>query len=253
MNLCERLDFRVYGWGRRQTRAGQSTLFRLGNEFFKNSDFEALSNGIRQVIWQYSPDSLFIDGFDNETENWYEWSHIKYFLYEYEQYMADSVGKPVKMPWEFLQQSRKEDTIEHILPQTPSDEYWKLRFSEEEKLRWTHDIGNLTLTYDNSPLNNKPFRKGISKNDDKVSYYADSNLFIEQCLKNYSEWSVEIIIHRRNQIKEWALNRWKIDPPVFDAESNGNPESFYKTLSTEDRKSFYLQEFIDRADRLGNG
>ena len=54
-----------------------------------------------------------------------------YFLYEYEQHLADQAGKPVKMPWEVLVRSKKEDTIEHILPQTPTDEYWMQRFTSK--------------------------------------------------------------------------------------------------------------------------
>lgn len=253
VDLCERYDFRVYGWERRQTRAGQSALFRLGNEFYKFSNFETLSNGIRQIVWQYSPDTKFIKGFDNEFENWYEWSHIKYFLYEYEQYLADSAGKPVKMPWDLLQQSRKEDTIEHILPQSPTDEYWQTRFTPEEMRRWTHDIGNLTLTYDNSPLTNKPFKKGKEKYDDKVSYYEDSNLFIEKSLKNYPEWSVQAIEKRRNQIREWALERWKIEPPTMGSDTGGLIEGSFADLSPEERRAKYLQGFLDRADQMGNG
>jgi hypothetical protein len=250
VDLCEKFDFRVYEWSHMQPRAGQPALFRIGYDFYKNSNLEELMIGIRQLLWDNCPDTRFLQRFENETENWYNWGGLKYYLYEYEQFSADQAGKPVQMPWELLSRSRKEDTIEHILPQTPVDPYWTKRFLDVERERWTHDIGNLTLTYDNSPMSNKPFRLGLTNHDDKISYYADSKLFIEQCLKNVVDWNVAAIQDRRNKIKTWSIERWAVTPMPRPVISRNTEQA---QLSADERKAHTLQTYLDQADQLGNG
>jgi len=254
VDLCEKFDFRVYEWSRHQPRAGQSTLFRLGYEFFHNANLQALLNGIKETLWYYCPDQRFSQRFDLEAENWYAWGGIKYFLYEYEQHMADQKGISVRMPWEDLIQSRKEDTIEHILPQTPVDEYWISRFpTKEEQAMWINDIGNLTLTYDNSPMRNKPFRKGEVDHDDKVSYYDDSTILIEQSLKDEQEWDRNAIQRRRERIKEWAIKRWSVEAPTGGWNKENGSDKSIANLPYEEKRQIYYQRYLDDADRLGNG
>lgn len=131
-------------------------------------------------------------------------------LYEYEQALAEQASKQVLMPWEIV--ARKDDTIEHVLPQAwDTGGYWAARFSPEEHERWLHDIGNLTLTYDNSALGNKPFpeKKGISE---LSCCYASSKLFIEQALVRNEDWTPEAIEARRQEILAWAVRRWAVAP-----------------------------------------
>ncbi|MDR3577962.1 MAG: DUF262 domain-containing HNH endonuclease family protein [Anaerolineaceae bacterium] len=254
VELCENFDFRVYEWSRHQPRAGQSTLFKLGYEFFHNVNLPALLNGIKETLWYYCPDLRFLQKFDLEAENWYAWSGIKYFLYEYEEHLADQKGVSVRMPWEDLIQSRKENTIEHILPQTPVDKYWTSRFpTKEEQVMWINDIGNLTLTYDNSPMQNKPFRKGKVDHDDKVSYYEDSTILIEQTLKEEKEWDRNAIQRRRDRLKGWAIERWNVEPPSGGWDKGNDTDESISKLPVEEKKVIYYQRFLDDADRLGNG
>ena len=65
---------------------------------------------------------------------------------------------------------RLENTIEHILPQTPTDEYGTSRFDEEERRTLTHDLGNLCLTYHNSSYGNKPLpaKRGYRDKTDRA-------------------------------------------------------------------------------------
>lgn len=253
LKLCEKYEIRVCRWMRRP-RAGQSALFKLGNEFFKHGNLQQVTDGIKQSSWLYCTDVQFSQRFGLEGEDWYAWDGLKYFLYEYEQYLADKKGVMVKMPWEDLIASRKEDTIEHILPQTPVDIYWKDRFPLQEELGlWINDIGNLTLTYNNSPMKNKPFRKGLCPHDDKVSYYADSTILIEQTLKDFVDWNPESIKQRREQIKVWAVSRWKLDPPSGGWEGIRIKGVDVTGLSRTERRELYLKNFQERADQLGNG
>ena len=158
------------------------------------------------------------------------------------------------MLWEYLIQSRKEDTIEHVLPQTPVDDYWVSRFpTKAEQSRWINDIGNLTLTYYNPQMQNKPFRKGLEDHDDKVSYYDDSIILIEQILKEEAEWDSKAIQSRRDRIKEWAIQRWSVEPPAGGWEKENRTLKEISNLPLAQKKEIYLQRFLDNADRLGNG
>lgn len=252
--LCEKFNFRVYEWNRHQPRAGQSSLFKLGFDYFHSGNFDLLINGIKETLWNYCTDSRFLQRFNLEDENWYLWSGLKYFLYEYEQHLAYQKGVSVRMPWEDLVRSKKEDTIEHILPQTPMDAYWVKRFpTKEEQIRWVNDIGNLTLTYDNTPMSNKPFRKGVVSHDDKVSYYADSTILIEQVLKQEQEWDINSIQRRRDKIKEWAIQRWIVEPPTSGWEKENIPSTVISRLPHGEKREIYFQRYLDDADRFNNG
>lgn len=78
--------------------------------------------------------------------------------------------------------------------------------------RWTKDIGNLTLTYDNSSLSNKSFDEKKGKADQEKCY-ASSKIFIEHELAKYNEWNEVAIVERREKIKAWAIERWKMISP----------------------------------------
>jgi hypothetical protein len=180
VRLCEKYAFRVYRWLGSPVSRGQPRLFRLGYDLLQYGDMENIIHGLERMVHRDCSDTQFKERFQSEGFNWYRWYGIKYFLYEYETHLANVAGTPVRMPWEYLANSNKEDTIEHILPQAPDpDGYWEDRFNEEKYERYTHDIGNLTLTYDNSSLGNKSFPKKKGSPSQPRSY-ASSKLFVEQ-------------------------------------------------------------------------
>lgn len=43
--------------------------------------------------------------------------------------------------------------------------------------------------------------------------YAGSKLFIEQALARYDDWTPDEIEQRRQRIREWAVERWHVEPP----------------------------------------
>jgi len=208
--LCEKFDFRVYQWLRYRSNAGESRLYRLANQYHDLSISERLQEELSRALLEYCPDSRFIERFDREDENWYRWGGISYFLYEYEHNLAE--GRPIQMSWQTLNVRPKADSIEHILPQTPDHPYWQERFTLELSERWTQDIGNLCLTFDNSRMGNKSFpeKRGAAG---EIGCYAGSPLFIERKLSSYDNWNVESIVDRRDKIKKWAVKRWHVDAP----------------------------------------
>lgn len=230
VRLCEKFSFRVYRWLRYRANAGQSRIFRLGYDFYQSQtpDTQNVLDRLRQAILDYCSDVQFQDRFRREEENWYNWSGLKYFLYEYEHHLAEKAGLAVLMPWEIL--TKKQDTIEHILPQTMEEGgYWAERFTPEKHRKYVHDIGNLTLTYDNSVLSNKPFpqKKG---DPDKKECYASSKIFVEHQMASYESWTVAEILARRRELETWAMGRWHVESPssvrVTDDVDGGDKPTF---------------------------
>ncbi len=249
VELCEKYAFRVYSWLNKRADTGQASLFRLGHKVFHDErNFVPALDEVRELLLHYCPDRQFEAEFDLETErNWYQWSDLRYFLYEYEEYLAieAGIGRP-RMSWEKLQRrvNTKKDTIEHILPQNPdAGGYWTQRFSPEDRKKYTNDIGNLSLTYYNPSLGNRSFpeKKG---QPGQARCYAGSIILIEQRLAKYDDWTAQEILARREEIKEWALERWRVKAPP-------QPESTKTDVSDPSRNK--LDALIAEADGYGVG
>jgi hypothetical protein len=237
VDLCERFGFRVYRLLGKYSNAGQSSLFRLAHEVYtgKRSKESAVER-MRELIRWYSPNGEFEHALSDDRERrWYPWSGLKYFLYEWEDHLAN--GRAVDLSWEKVERSDLGRTIEHILPQTPTDPYWTFRFTPDQLAQLTHDVGNLVLTDDNSSYQHKSFdKKKGTVGDDRAGpnarpCYANSILFQERALAQVSEWTPEQIIKRRRELLEWARERWKIEDaegaegvPVEDAEADEDVE-----------------------------
>ena len=68
----------------------------------------------------------YLDDKFKNREGYYSWSGLRYFLFEYEQSLqSESRGNTAKINWLEFQRSKKDFvSIEHILPQKPSEECW---------------------------------------------------------------------------------------------------------------------------------
>lgn len=208
---CEVFAFRVNRLLEKRSDAGQKTIFRVANELFTGAiEFDEALRQLRSELVSYCPAHTFAEQFKlNEKENnWYGRSCLKYLLYEYEEYLAkDHV---VQLPWNEIAKRPIEQTIEHILPQTPTDPYWASRFDGPGLRCFLHDLGNLCLTSDNSSYRNKSFPDKKGK-PGAGPCFADSNLFQERELATYDEWNGDAVKRRRERIVEWAMKRWHVD------------------------------------------
>jgi hypothetical protein len=97
-------------------------------------------------------------------------------------------------------------TLEHIMPQTLTDE-WRILLganAEEVHKRWLNTLGNLTLT----PLS---YNCEMSNNSfsEKLSYLRTSALTLDnQYFKNVQTWNVEEIQRRGEYLADIALKVW---------------------------------------------
>ena len=103
-------------------------------------------------------------------------------------------------------------TVEHVLPQNPKDNsVWKQDFTDDQRLQWTHRLGNLVLLNraKNSEAQNYDFAKK------KSNYFTSANgsavfALTTQVLTEH-EWTPAVIERRQEDLlavlhKEWELN-----------------------------------------------
>ncbi len=198
VQFCEIFAFRVYRLLERRADAGQADLFRIGNQLYNHAiDFDEAMRQLRVTLLAFCPDDWFEEALRREGYNWYHWAGLKYFLYEYEEQLAAKKGAIPRISWEEVRRRERADTIEHILPQTPTDAYWLDRFNDEARRLYTHDLGNLCLTKDNASYGNKPFPDKRGAADSRKPSYAESPFFAERELANLPEWNVEQLLNRR--------------------------------------------------------
>ncbi|MCB2295921.1 DUF4357 domain-containing protein [Clostridium algoriphilum] len=115
-------------------------------------------------------------------------------------------------------------TIEHIFPQKP-EKKWRSILSDtefEKMLSLKDTIANLTLTGSNSNLGNKVF---IEKRDMPIRGYKDSKLFLNKWLSKQTEWNLNKMDERFNEIFSMIIKIWK--SPKIDVDGSVSDNIFY--------------------------
>jgi uncharacterized protein with ParB-like and HNH nuclease domain len=95
-------------------------------------------------------------------------------------------------------------TIEHILPQTLTDE-WRLELGDDPDAQWTElvqTLGNLTLTGYNPELSNLPFR-------DKKPVLVASHYELNRQLSEVDRWTPDAIRARGRALAKRAVKIWE--------------------------------------------
>jgi len=206
LKLCEIYAFRVFGVMEKRTNAGQSGMYRCANWYFNSElEYPDIIAHIRWWLTRFCAMNDYEAVADEIADWWYGWKGLKYLLFEYETHLAD--GANVHLDWKTFQRKDKQDTIEHILPQTPNKKYWRDRWSKKDMKEVTHDLGNLVVTLDNPSYGNKGFdeKKGAPG---AGKCYANSALFSEKELCLYDEWTRMELEDRHNKIASWMKLRW---------------------------------------------
>ncbi|WQS75080.1 DUF262 domain-containing protein [Helicobacter pylori] len=132
--------------------------------------------------------------------------HLKKNKYFFERLKNFDTKEPVNI---------KECTIEHIMPQTLTEE-WERDLGENFQAihdKYLHTIGNLTLTGYNKEYNNKPFKE----KRDRENGFKQSPLRLNQSLRGLEVFGEEQIKKRANDLADWALKIWTY--PKLDAET----------------------------------
>ena len=226
LDACERFNFLVFAISHRQSNTQNSNLYRKAREYYiGNIDIETLTADIDFLTdgddenygwfdldrFQNHIKELFTK---NEKDGFYSWNGLRYFLYEYELHLQDDAD--AKVTWDDFNKRHKEETIEHIYPQTATSDYWKKQFgsykSKERKVL-LNSLGNLLLLSrsKNSKLQNYDFedKKCMKdKNGKEIGYFNGSYSEIE--VSKCPEWTAKEIKERGVRMLEFMENRWNI-------------------------------------------
>ena len=120
---------------------------------------------------------------------------IKYILGKYERFMGGA--RDVSL-------SSETDTIEHILPQNPGEEWGEDNYDFDALI---YRLGNLCLL-------EKNFNRGIENNiyEEKIECFKKSAFKTTRCIPtDYLEWNSDSINRRQQQMGDCARTIWKID------------------------------------------
>lgn len=107
----------------------------------------------------------------------------------------------------------KKISIEHIMPQTLTDEWKKALGSDWERIhrQYLHTIANLTLTGYNSEYKNLPF---TTKRDTKNGF-KDSAFRLNNFVKNCDKWTEDELTQRYQSLSEVFFNLWPMPVSTF--------------------------------------
>lgn len=158
----------------------------------------------------------FLDKSFRSGNGYYGWSGLRYLLYEYELSLLAKTRQK-KVEWEdLLKTGRDRVSIEHIYPQTETEE-WAATFAaigEEKRKHYNASLGNMLLLSAsiNSSLQNDAFSdKKSARYDEKGNklrngYSDGSHSEIE--VSRLGEWGPDQIRERGLRLLRFMEDRW---------------------------------------------
>lgn len=179
-----------------------------------NKTFIALYQQIEKTYAVVNPKTLRakLASFDR-TQRWPTDEELRAKIIERPLYVEGSDGKKrIKFVLQRLQEKLSKElvsfdnlNIEHILPQTMTDE-WRAVLGEkadEIHRQWSDVLGNLTMVVgsDNSEMSNRSF-------ETKLKFLKTSNLSINKYFYDLSKWDHHAIQKRGEWLADQAIKVW---------------------------------------------
>lgn len=246
LQASERFIFLVFRISQRPSNTKNSHFYRLANSYYFGKDNMSLQATIDNIVWLTAGESgegedyeyygwfnlnkfqIYIKDQFERGEGFYSWNGLRYFLFEYELYLQNNARGNEKISWSDYSKRKKEDTIEHIYPQTPKDDCWTSKFnmySKKERGTLLNSLGNLVLLghSKNSELQNKCFDfKNRHKNKDgnEVGFFNGSYSEIE--VSSHNQWTPNDIKLRGEKMLDFLEQRWFME---FDEWTDVSKES----------------------------
>ena len=236
LKSCERFSFLIFHVTKRQSNTKNSHFYRQARRYyFDEITVDTLKSDIDWSIDGEDDDDYYgeldlekfvihVTDLYKKNNGFYSWTGIRYFLYEYELFLKDNASGNIKISWEDYDKRKKENTIEHVYPQSPKDNCWDNAlepYNEKGKEILLHNLGNLLLLAQskNSELQNFCFSykvKHKNKNGNDTGFFNGS--YSEINVSNYSIWTATEIIKRGEEMLAFMEKRWGIDFEEWEIE-----------------------------------
>ncbi|WP_100975048.1 DUF262 and DUF1524 domain-containing protein [Helicobacter pylori] len=196
--LCRRAVYRPGLGGLNKVFA--SFTKKINKDQYRES-IKAHFLSLEKTTGKFPKDSEFRDSLI--TIDFYSFKKKEYFFERLENF---NTKEPVNI---------KECTIEHIMPQTLTEEWERDLGGNFQAIheKYLHTIGNLTLTGYNQEYSNKSFQE----KRDMEKGFKQSPLKLNQSLKGLEVFGEKEIEKRANDLADWALKIWTY--PKLDAET----------------------------------
>lgn len=226
----ERFIFLVFRVKRSQSNWASSDYYRIAKMlYWKEESIEQILEWLDgDLNWVFDEETKlfkfneFYDyihkKFKTDKTGFYGWNALRYFLYEYEEYIRPE-KRDNKLEWENLRNEGNKISIEHIYPQTDDNEYWIKAFkdfSDTKREYFKGSLGNLlTLSVSiNSSLQNDSFddKRKVKKNEKgkTIRNGYENGSFSEQEVANYKKWDSSSIEKRGLKLLEFMEDRWNV-------------------------------------------
>lgn len=219
LTSAERYNFTLFSLCHRRSNTGDSEFFGMARELLNGSQTMASVVGKidEYVDYYYDPtrfQSYIAEKYELGRQGFFRWDGLRYFLFEYDQWLTNRGKQSTnKLQWTDLKAVKQDVvTIEHVFPQTATNDYWKTRFGDlnpKQIVSTTNSLGNLVplSRAKNSSLQNDGF--DLKKNNGSgVGYYNGSAA--ENELAQYQEWTPESILKRGMDLLNFMEKRWDI-------------------------------------------
>jgi len=222
LKQSERFVFLIFNLSNRPSNTKDSYFYRLAHKFYlKKRDMTDLIKNVKDKTEGWFDINLFktyIEDLFNKRNGFYSWKSLNYFLFEYELYLHSKTKEDMEINWEQIKERKKDESIEHILPQTIQGVgYWEnlySNFTKEERKILTHSLGNLTLISNkkNASLKNRPFPEKKKRNKGKAKYKSYRfGTISERNLLDYKDWRANEILNRGLKLLNFLEKRWHVD------------------------------------------
>lgn len=209
-----------------QNKNDYSSLIKHARELIKakNENKQKILYETLDTIGVYINENNLENYLFNEFENFnnylrdkqsffYNRDSLKYFLYEYDEYLQVSNVTTHSVDWSSVNMN----SIEHILPQnTEKCEYWQIVLSplnhDEAKInKITNSLGNLLLLSkgENSSLKNFSFKTKRTASFESEKYaYCYGSRSAQKVASTNENWTLFDIYKREQELFQFMYDRW---------------------------------------------
>lgn len=193
-----------------------SFFYNLAHDYyFDNVSYEYVLREVNDIDFLSDNKVANMNGIYTKFERlfknnngFYSWASIRYVLYEYERELMSGMSSSVRLlPEDIFKKDEKDQySIEHIYPQTPTDEYWINNydmFTDNNKHKLTNTIGNLLPLSKtiNSSLQNYSFNR---KKEMRFYDGSHNELEVSRC----DNWTSQEILNRGLKIVKFMEKEW---------------------------------------------